>query len=92
MKKAYYYIGSNNVTHALEIEKITAIVSKHFEGFTAFEVVGYWRGNRERTLKIEVITEHSDSQLARIGKELKEKLEQESVLLEVVQTNAAFIQ
>lgn len=92
MKKAYYYIGSNNRTHALEIEKITEIVSNHFEGFTAFEVIGYWKGARERTLKIEAVTELEDTLLAKIGRELRVKLEQDSVLLEIVQTNAAFIQ
>jgi hypothetical protein len=92
MKKAYYYIGSNNRTHELELDKIETIISKHFEGFTAFEVIGYWRGSKERTLKVEVITEEKDSTLARIGKELMTKLEQESVLLEIVETNAAFIQ
>ena len=92
MKKVYYYIGANNKTHALEIDKITEIVGKHFEGFTAFEVIGHWKGIKERTLKIECITESSDSELVKIGKELKEKLEQESVLLEIVETNSAFIQ
>lgn len=92
MKKAFYYIGSNNETHSLETEKILSVVGAHFEGFTAFEVVGYWKGAQEKTLKIEVITEEADSRLVKIGKELKEKLEQESVLLEIVDTNAAFIQ
>lgn len=92
MKKAYYYIGANNETRALEVEKITATIASHFEGFTAFEVVGYWKGSKERTLKVEVITEKHNSELVKIGKELKEKLEQESVLLEIVETNAAFIQ
>lgn len=92
MKKAYYYIGSNNLTHALELEKIESTIAQHFDGFTAFEVVGYWKGSKERTLKVEVITEKADSELVKIGRELRVKLEQESVLLEITDSNAAFIQ
>lgn len=92
MQKAFYYIGSNNVTHELEEEKILSIVGKYFDGFTAFEVVGYWKGSQEKTLKVEVITDESHAKLVKVGKELKEALTQESVLLEVVETNCAFIQ
>lgn len=91
MKKAFYYVGANNQTGELESKKIIEIVSRYFEGFTAFEVVGYWKGNQERTLKIEVITEAPAPKLAEIGKELKAKLNQESVLLEIVESNCAFL-
>lgn len=91
MQKVFYYIGSNNKTKELEQEKIEAIVSAHFEGFTASEVVGYWRGSKERTLKIEVITSEAPAKLAKIGKELKNKLEQESVLMEIIESNCAFL-
>jgi len=91
MQKVFYYIGSNNKTKELEQEKIEAIVSAHFEGFTASEVVGYWRGSKERTLKIEVITSEPPHKLAKIGKELKNKLEQESVLMEIIESNCAFL-
>ena len=91
MQKVYYYIGSNNTTKQLELEKIEAIVSAHFDGFTASEVVGYWKGSKEKTLKVEVITEESPAILAKIGKELKEKLEQESVLMEIINSNCAFL-
>ncbi len=92
MQKVYYYIGSNNVTHELETEKIEGIISKYFEGFTAFEVIGYWKGSKERTLKVEIITSEDHAKLARIGRELKTALDQDSIILEVVQSNAAFIQ
>lgn len=92
MRKAYYYIGSHNVTHELEVQKIEQVVSKYFDGFTAFEVIGYWKGQRERTLKVEIVTEENDAVLARVGKELRVALEQESVMLEITESNCAFIQ
>jgi len=91
MQKVYYYIGSNNKTKELETEAIEAIVSSHFEGFTASEVVGYWRGSKERTLKVEVITKETPTKLAKIGKELKVKLDQESVLMEIINSNCALL-
>ena len=91
MQKAFYYVGSNNETKQLEIEKIEEIVSAHFDGFTASEVIGYWKRSKERTLKIEIITSESAEKLAKICKELKIKLNQESVLLEIVESNCAFL-
>jgi hypothetical protein len=91
MQKVFYYIGHNNKTKELEVQKIEEIVSAHFDGFTTSEVVGYWKGAKERTLKIEVITDEKPSILARIGKELKTKLEQESVLMEIIESNCAFL-
>lgn len=92
MQKAIYYIGSNNRTHELESEKAVAIIGKYFEGFTAFEVVGFWKGAQERTLKVEVVTEEASTTLVRVARELCEALEQEAVMLEVVESNVAFVQ
>ena len=92
MKKVYYYIGSNNETHKLEKTKIEQILATHFEEFTAFEILDYWKGLKEKTLKIKAITELADSQLASIDKELKIKLKQENVLMDIVHSNCAFIQ
>lgn len=91
MQKVFYYVGSNNTTKELESSKIEAIVAGHFDGFTESEVTGYWKGNKERTLKIEVITDKTAGELARIAKELKKELNQESVLMEIIESNSAFI-
>lgn len=56
MQKARFYVGSNNTTHELERDKIEQVMAKRFEGFSAFEIVGYWKGSKEKTLLIEVIT------------------------------------
>lgn len=92
MQKVFYYIGANNSTKELEREKAERIISTYFEGFTAFEVVGYWRGAKERTLKVEIVTDESSAKLARIAKELCKELDQEAVMLEILESNVAFIQ
>jgi len=91
MKKVFFYIGSNNKTKVLEVEKIEDIIGKYFDGFTVFEVVGYWKGNKERTLKVEVITEEGATVITRIAKELKKELDQESILVEILKSNCLFI-
>ena len=91
MKKAKFYIGQNNETKELENDKIEKSLVKHFEGFTALEVIGYWQGSKEKTLLVETITEKSDSELAKITKELCELLDQDTIILEIVETNTAFI-
>jgi len=92
MQKAFFYVGSNNETHELEVGKIEATLVKHFDGFTASEVVGYWKGSKERTLKVEVVTDESPAFLARVAKELAKNLSQDAVMMEIVESNVAFIQ
>lgn len=92
MKKVFFYVGSNNATGMLEVEKIEAVVSSHFDGFTAFEVIGYWKGKKEKTMKVEVVTDETDAKIIKVAKELKNALEQESVLVETITSNCAFIQ
>ena len=92
MQKYYIYIGSNNETHQLEKEKAEQVISKYFEGFTAYEVIGYWRGAQERTLKVEIASEEASVKVIRLCKELKAALNQEAIMLEQVHSNVAFIQ
>lgn len=92
MIKYYIYIGSNNETHKLETAQAISIISKYFEGFTAYEVIGYWKGSKENTLKIEVASEENNTKVIRLCKELKKELQQEAILLEQISSNIAFIQ
>lgn len=92
MTKGYIYIGSNNETHALESERAIEIISEHFDGFSAYEIIGFWKGSQEKTLKVEIINDGSTGKLVQLCKELKTKLHQESILLEIVESNIAFIQ
>jgi len=91
MKKAILYVGHNNNTKELEVEKIITITSQHFDGFTTEQVVGYWKGARENTLKIEIVTDSSDATIAKLCKELRVRLNQDAIMLEIVESNIAFI-
>ena len=91
MKKAIYYIGWNNETHELEMDKIEKTLNAHFEGYSASEIIGYWKGSKERTLQVQVVTDSSDTELAKTAKELCKVLKQDAVMLEIVDSNVAFI-
>ena len=91
MTKAIYHIGSNNETKELEREAIEAILNAHFEGYTAREVVGYWKGERERTLEVEAITDMIDEKIKAVAAELRDGLKQQAVLVETQAFIGAFI-
>lgn len=93
MQKYYIYIGSNNETHKLESEQAISIISGYFEGFTAYEVIGYWKGSQEKTLKVEIISEigAGDVAIVKMIKELKASLKQDAIMLEKINSNTVFI-
>ena len=91
MQKIRMYIGANNSTKKLERDKIESVLNDHYEGYSAFEIVGYWKGEREKTLMIEVLSEEPGAVHAKVAKELKKECEQEAVLLEITEVNATFI-
>lgn len=93
MTKHYIYIGSNNETHELEKDKAISIIAGQFDGFSAYEIVGFWKGQQEKTLKVEIVSDDSsNAKIIAICKELKTALNQDSVLVETVESNIAFIQ
>ena len=51
------YIGSNNETHKLEAKKAVSIVASKFEGLTVIPSTGYWKGQPEKSMVIEVETQ-----------------------------------
>lgn len=76
------YIGSNNITKELEVEKIITILDKSHEGFTLdYPVIGYWRGEAEKTA-IVYLGDSEDKVLATL-KELKIALGQEAIAYQV---------
>jgi len=92
MKKAYIYIGSNNETHRLELNRIKEVISSKFDGFSLAEITGYWKGTEEKTAKVEIIIEDSQElKIVSLCKELKTELSQESILVEFLESNIAFI-
>ena len=92
MQKYYIYIGSNNETHQLESDEAIKTISKYFDGFTAYEVIGYWKGTQEKTLKVEIVADPAkDTEVVKMVKELKASLKQDAIMLEKINSNSVFI-
>jgi hypothetical protein len=90
--KYFLYIGSNNQTNKLEKVKAIEIINQCFDGFTCYEVVGFWQGKQEKTLKVEIVSDiNQDTKIAKLCKDLKLALNQDAVMLEKIQSNILFI-
>jgi len=84
MKKYTLFIGSDNITGELRMETALEIVEKFFDGFTFSIVFGVWKGKREDTLKVEIVSENDIKfKIANLCHELKTELRQEAILVEV---------
>jgi len=77
------YIGSNNKTGKLEFSKAVKVASENFNGFTAYRGLGYWKGQAERSLILEIET-RIKKKVFRLAKELARKLKQEAVGVAVI--------
>ena len=92
MKKINFYIGSNNKTHELEKDKALAIMSEAYEGMTTSELVGYWKGSQEKTLLVSIVCEEVDYTLVKsVCKQINNKLQQDAVMVEILDSNTLFI-
>lgn len=89
------YIGSNNTTKRLDKELILKIIRSKFNAFSFYEIKGDYtfedgKNIQEDTLKVELMgVEKTD--VLNICKELKEKCEQESILLKQIPSEVEFI-
>lgn len=80
------YIGSNNISHICEVEKVEQVLNKYFDGYTIVNSQGYWRGNKEDSIIVSI----SNGVGNNIIEELKEVLQQESIMVEVISSIISF--
>lgn len=72
------FIGSNNTTHKVELEKLESTLAKYHDGFTIKRgVVGYWQGAREESVTV-LVSDDFSTILATINK-LKQVLKQDAI-------------
>lgn len=77
------FIGSNNKTHRVEIDKLEATLAKYHEGFTIKRgVIGYWQGAREES--VTVIIEDDYNAIIQTVQRLKQVLKQDAIALHEV--------
>ena len=71
------FIGSNNKTKRLEVDKIERIMNKRHKGYTVEYCFGYWQGKKEKSAKV-LVTDDGDLIMQSV-KELKRELQQDSI-------------
>jgi hypothetical protein len=73
-------------------KEIEAIVGRYFDGFTVIPATGYWKGERERSLIIEISSETDEESSVRLlAGEIKQYNHQQAVLIERLQTADSFV-
>ena len=82
------YIGSNNSSKVLELDKIKQLLSEHFEGFTIETATGYWKGEEKQTAIVSIET---DKDLPPIIRYMREQLNQESIAFEAANSTLIFV-
>jgi len=84
------YVGSNNQTKKLEKSKAIKTTGMYFEGFSAYEIIGYWRGQAEKTLLIEIETMEK-AKVFDLSKKLARELQQQAIGLVQTEEQMRFI-
>lgn len=72
------YIGANNTSKLLHIDKIKKVIQSYFPGYTVFKGTGYYKGEEEDTAIVEICT-NKRGRIYRLMEELKKKLNQEEI-------------
>lgn len=76
------FIGSNNETKELEVDKIISTVNANHEAFTLdYPVIGYWKSEAEQTAVLYLSDERS--KVMNTLNELKEVLDQEAIAYQI---------
>lgn len=71
------FIGWNNKTHTLEVDKIERILNKYHEGYTIYFANGCWQGKKEKSCVV-VLTDTKAKILNSLTM-LKKELHQEAI-------------
>lgn len=79
--KVTFFIGANNETGEVEKDIVTNVLGAHYRGFTIQDSIGFWEGSQEKSVVATVTGE--DVKYKEVAEELKLKLKQDAVLVEV---------
>lgn len=83
-------IGSNNRTKKLEKSKAYRVILKYTDAFSCYEMIGYWRGKREKCLVVE-LDNISNPTVEKMAKELAKVLKQEAIMIQDFKTSYKLI-
>ena len=77
MKLTKIYVGSNNETGVLELDKIISVLDRWEDNFSIIEAMDFYNSKEEKTAIIEIYGNYNLG----IVPELKRELKQDSILV-----------
>lgn len=86
-------IDSINKQAIAEYPKVVSDILKGWgiDGFTIYQVQGYWKGEAEVSFKIEIATDMTELSVCDMADELRRKYNQEAVMLTKPNNEVEFI-
>ena len=98
MKKYILTIGKNDKDEHKQLfsddainDTIISIITKYVDGATLYECDGLYKGEIEKSIRVEIISEESIYfNILKIIDLIKTRLNQESVMLEIQESNILF--
>ena len=91
-QKFTFYIGADNDSGMVDYERISALFSEEFDGFTIIPCTGYWLGKPEHSCKVEVIVQDEENHnWMMLVRRLKKILKQDAILFTKEKLSRAFI-
>ena len=84
-----FFIGANNETGEVEIDKVRELFDIEFAGYTITEAQGRWTGKNEKSIIVDVqpmgwIVTRDMTRVEHLVEVLKEELKQESIGLQIL--------
>lgn len=75
------FIGANNETGEVEVDKLVKLLDDTFSGYTVYETVGRWEGKNENSVIVEIEDERTeyDSMVEHMIGRLKLELNQQAI-------------
>lgn len=82
----------NTVTLEVYPQIVARILSQHgFDGFTMYQVNGYWQGVPEVSFKIEIAVDSDPERVYTVAKVLRDLYNQDAVMLTLPNNSVKFI-
>lgn len=72
---------------------VSEILAKHgIDGFTMYQVMGYWKGRGEPSFKIEIAIDSDSEKVYTVARELRRMYNQDAVMLTLPNNTVKFIE
>lgn len=78
-------------TEDVNRQTVVHMVSQSFDGFTVYSTIGYWKGEREHSLTIEISGKVSKAKVFKLAKAIKIYNKQQNVLIQMVKESSKLV-